>query len=290
MCQHILAELGLSESNYDCTLTKLMCLMLQFKIAAREFSRTIEMKAFYLARSVPMHRVIISARRYIKTTQLIFSVKTNNRLWLIRCDCEGGCFTVIQLIFPHKLLSVTTSDYISEWHQRRSGGVTFPARRGNTWLCAEDSPAVVWPPAFHTTDYASLNHRPKTSTRSPLNSSQRSGFTINTADSLLGQALSRQSGSPPFSACSKLLTVVPLATWRLNNKAFKLEEKQYILILKYRKIRITSFSMEENSHLTISYWETYTKNILSIWRNWGGGESPSRWPQAAPSCKALVTC
>lgn len=80
MCQHILAELGLSESNYDCTLTKLMCLMLQFKIAAREFSRTIEMKAFYLARSVPMHRVIISARRYIKTTQLIFSVKTNNRL------------------------------------------------------------------------------------------------------------------------------------------------------------------------------------------------------------------
>lgn len=100
MWQHILAELGLSESNYDCTLTELMCLMLQFKIAARKFSRTIEMKAVYSASSVPMHRVIISVRRYIKTTQLIFSVKANNRLWLIRCGCEGGCFTVIQLIFP----------------------------------------------------------------------------------------------------------------------------------------------------------------------------------------------
>lgn len=80
----MLEKLGLSESNYDCTLTELMCLMLQFKIAAREFSRTIEMKAvysaFYSALSVPMHRVIISGRRYIKTTQLIFSVKTNNRL------------------------------------------------------------------------------------------------------------------------------------------------------------------------------------------------------------------
>lgn len=55
----MLEKLDLSESNYNCTLTELMCLMLEFKVAASEYSKTIEMKAvylaFYFALSVPMH-------------------------------------------------------------------------------------------------------------------------------------------------------------------------------------------------------------------------------------------
>lgn len=58
---------------------------------------------------------------------------------------HSGCSAVIQLMF-HSATSgrpTTRNDCVLARRHRRRGGVSFPACRGSTWLCAGGSTAVV---------------------------------------------------------------------------------------------------------------------------------------------------
>lgn len=106
--------------------------------------------------------------------------------------CQNKQQIVVQQIFHSftRVCSMTRNDCILVWRHDRRGGISFPACRGNTWLCAGGSTAVVWPPAFHYRDYARLNHHPNLCWKHPP-APKAYGFIINIADTLPGEALTK---------------------------------------------------------------------------------------------------